>query len=483
MKNDSRTIKDKLGNSQRSRKKSVITRMDISEVVEKDVQRGVFFVSAAIANAPVHRQALKAVEAWATGRKAKIILLAMRAHSQAFENSDEPTYDSALNEYAAKSQLVQGYIFNQNLRAVDAQLNPQMLAPLTGMHRFGSGRSQISKTSVIIAHPKQDAAAIPTGNSSLPRMNFCTGAITLPDYRHNRIGLLGHENHVCGGLIVEIRNKEIFHVRQVQFDPDGSFIDCGVKYRAIGEPVQVRGTLILGDSHLGEHDEILGKLVKEQAAALNVKRVIWHDLWSAGSISPYERKSATKMALREYPFRTLPEELDYVREEFAKLRKLVPSDCKHVIVPSNHPEWVNRWIDEGQYAKEPQNLRVGCEMVLDRLDGKHLTQRRIDPDNQCEWPDRGTDIKIGGVQVNTHGDMSYNGMKASGATMEKVHGNVVYGHIHTPGIHGGAYAAGTMSKLRLAYNPGASSWLHANVFLYENGSRQLIINVGAHWRL
>ena len=56
------------------------------------------------------------------------------------------------------------------------------------------------------------------------------------------------------------------------------------------------------------------------------------------------------------------------------------------------------------------------------------------------------------------------------------------GHGHAPGIEGGAHRVGTSSLLKMDYNEGASSWMHAHDLIYANGKRSLVFIINGKWK-
>lgn len=450
--------------------------------LKSDMKDGVFFVTAAVAAAPVHKLALQAVNKYLTKRKGKLIVLGMRHHAKSFEKQI-PSYDPELNRLIKDGKVAKAWIFNDNLHAIDAQINPQAIQPLTGMSSLGVRRNG-SMRSVIIAHTKQDMQTIAVGRNKHPRIIKCTGAITLPNYQHNRIGILAKRQHVCGGLIIEVRNSKIFHPREVQFLDDGSFIDLAIRYYPDGSTERVKNcTMILGDIHLGEHSRHLEQILTEQYKQIQPTKIFYHDLVSGNSISHHMQDDIIARSTISYPFQNLTQELMHAQITFEKLRNLAPDRCKHYVVASNHLEFTSRWLKKGTFASDPQNFRLGCQMAILKLDGKSELQPYVDPDKKAIWLGRNEDVIIAGTQLAAHGDDGANGSKGSLQGFTQTYGRSITGHTHVAGIRGGAWSVATQSEKRLGYNNGPSAWVNANAVLYPCGSRQLLINIDLEWRL
>ena len=79
--------------------------------------------------------------------------------------------------------------------------------------------------------------------NKLPHAIMTPGAVTLPEYggdryMSERISYIAENDHICGGIIVEIANRKRFHFRQIQASKDGSFIDLGMEYDKFGNVIK-----------------------------------------------------------------------------------------------------------------------------------------------------------------------------------------------------------------------------------------------------
>lgn len=213
--------------TKKAKTKDFLTREDAEKAKKyKNHTSGRFFVTAAVAGAEVDLNFLKSVENFCEKNKAKLIVLLMREHQTPL-SKQEYIYAPEIFELYGRGLAVTEYVFNKNLRAMDAQLNPQQIMPLTGLNRYGiSGEG---KFSILVASTKQHMQVLPTGNESYPRIMHSTGVITVPNYLANRAGRMAEQDHTIGGLIVEI-SKDKFALRQVQSDNDGSFVSIGKRY-------------------------------------------------------------------------------------------------------------------------------------------------------------------------------------------------------------------------------------------------------------
>lgn len=495
------------------------TRESLGSIVKSnDHRNGVFFVTAASPTSYVDYSeeemdkamndedfeasnlfvpGFDAVKNYLNRRQGQLVILPMRAHVRALKCQPQH-YDPLLKPHMAS--FATEYTFNAHLKAIEAQINPQQINPLTGLKRFkakpgqffadldpsGELQGQVKrfKTSLLIAHAKQNMEVVPTGNSTHPRIIHSTGAITKPAYLRNRIGMIADQDHILGGLIIEI-DDDIFHVRQVRMDPrDGSFVDCGVRYFADGRAEPERAEAFkMGDIHPGFEDPVALNAWYEIWDAIKPKRIFLEDFFDGCSITHHlENKKLTQQQLPEH-FKSLEAELANARRVLAEVRSHAPSDAQFFLTASNHPEHVDRWLDEGRYVKDKVNYAIGHRMVVAALDGKVPLQEFLDPGKSMTWLDQNEDMFVEGVQMNSHGHLGVNGSKGGKAGQEMTYGDAATAHTHTPGIHHDLFTAGHSTTPRHGYNNGPTTWILGSIAIYRRGQKQLHMVIRGKWRL
>lgn len=432
----------------------------------------------------LHRGFWAAMQGWTTQTGGELVVLPMHAHMPALKGQPQH-YDPLLEQHRAL--FTTEFIFNEHLRALDVHLNPQQVAPLTGLHRLRGGRHELVlasdgrqtvrrfNLSLLVAHTKQDMEVIPTGNGTTPRMLHATGACTRPEYLKNRIGRLAHEGHVVGALVVEVDGDK-FWVRQVQAAEDGSFVDLGVRYRADGgtEPVRAEA-LRPGDVHAGRHSPEVLEAWTRLSDLVSPRRVFVEDVFDGGSISHHKQTKGLTTALDTPLFRDLETEMYVCAGVMDEIWSyMTPADAELVVVESNHHEHLARYLDEGRYIRDKPNYALAHRMVVELLDGVDPLRTRIDPAASYRWLGPNDDYFVEGVQMAAHGHLGANGAKGSPQGLERVHAVGMGGHTHTPGIRGGQYTCGHSSQARHGYNPGPSSWLNTAGLVWPGGGRQLV---------
>lgn len=459
-----------------------------------------FVITAAIAGKPTHMAFYNTLKDFCRQYGYKLLL--QPCHDVNSVSSDGGvTYDKALKN---ESFIFQDTSLNNNLYASNMRLLASQINPTTGAARLGQRNH-----SVILASPKQFLEFVSTQNdqTSYPHAIMTAGTLSLPDYESrthltDKRAYMAKHDHVLGALIVEIKDDDEFHFRQIQAEDDGSFIDLGKKYSIKNymydssngytgafEYEKVDTHLVLGDLHVGEHDPIAFKTTVRMFRELNVKDIFIHDLFNGKSISHYDRKVPGKMAQKYMRGEhSLEDEITNV----AKVLKFFLDQIHGTIyiVKSNHDEWLERYLMEGAYAKDPTNHRYAVELVPPLLDEKDPLRYAVDRSGLFEpkdlerivWLQRDESYQIGGVEMAAHGDLGSNGSRGSPGSLEKAYGQCVTGHTHSAHIMRGAWRVGTLTLKNLDYNRGPSNWTHSNCVIYDNGSRQMLNIINGNYR-
>jgi hypothetical protein len=454
--------------------------------------KGMFLVTAALPTDPtdgkltqkwyvgsnLHTKGLDTMLSFCKLNKAELIIHPLPAQVSALK--DQPYhYDPALKPYMRN--FATEYVFNQYLRSLDIGINPQQVNPITGLGRMRGDGDR--KTSLIVAHTKQNMELYPTGNNTLPRMIHTTGCITYPAYRNNRVGRIADEDHVIGGLVVIIKDSKFF-VHQIQIkSEDGSFNYMGTRYYPDGRAEEERAeALVLGDIHFGHHCSDAIAATYDMFDELAPKEVFLHDVFDGASINPHTWADLFERGTPPPHFSSLSNEIAMCRDNMLALYNELPDDCGMNIVASNHHDFNNRWLRKGQYMNDSVNYAIGHRMIVDKLDGKDPLQIRLDPDGLYNWLGTEDDVVIEGITTSSHGHLGPNGAKGQPHGLERSYDSAVFGHTHTPRIVHRCVWAGHLSKARHGYNSAASSWMQANVAIYKNGERSLLFIMDGVWR-
>jgi len=457
---------------------------ELAQVVKKFKR---FIVTTAVTSCRVDTSLLSSMENFCKKNDAAILVLMASdpAHTQEF-GRQYGSIDRLIVDSPHAFPVVRDTSINSNLYISTIKLSAKHIDPLTGLSRIGQRNG-----SFIYASPKQRMKAIPVSNIKLPHILMTTGAITRPDYStenymSERTAHIADHDHVMGAVIVEIADKDTYHFRQIQGDSSGSFIDLGVQYNADGSTeVAPPEAFVLGDWHAKETDPVARSCWEDVMRTLKPSILVLHDAFSGVSINHHEAHrnilKAQRAAANELDLKS---ELETLASDLNSLSELVD---EVVMVKSNHDEFIERYLQEGHYVKDPQNHKLSLILSLQMLEGNDPLKYGIEnsglTSKKIRWLKRDEDFKVARIQLGAHGDLGANGARGSLRSIEAAYGNSVTGHSHSPEILRGAWQVGTSSYLKLAYNRGPSSWMHTSCLVYANGSRQLINVINGSWKL
>jgi hypothetical protein len=157
-----------------------------------------------------------------------------------------------------------------------------------------------------------------------------------------------------------------------------------------------------------------------------------------------------------------------------------------VIVKSNHDEVIDRYLEEGRFVNDPENIDIALVMFAAKRDGRDPLKAGIDATyghvSGVSFLTRDDDYKVHGYQLANHGDLGANGARAGIRSLENACSKAIYGHSHSPQIMRDVFVVGTSTPLKLDYNRGASSWMNTHGLVHGNGQAQLINIFGGKYK-
>jgi hypothetical protein len=443
-----------------------------------------FVITTAVAGCKVHEGFYSSIKNYCAINNATLLVLVAADPASTSGAKSWGKIDAKLQDEAV---VIEDTKLNNNLFLSTIKLSAKHIDPITGLGRIGQRNGTF-----IYASPKQRLKAVAVGNNKLPHFMMTTGAITTANYNtesymSQRTAYIADNDHVMGALVIEVEDEEIFHFRQIQCDPHGSFPDLGVMYSEKSTKAFLPEAFILGDWHSGSTDPEARACWMEVCKELRPKSIFLHDLLDGRSISHHEEhdiilrsQHASKGHL------SLESELKLVAEDMESLLEVVDN---LVVVKSNHDIFLERYLREGKYVKDPTNHKLSLQLALKLLDKQDPLKVGVDMfmDEQSaakvNWLSMDEDYKIAGVQLGAHGHAGANGSRGSLQNLEESYGRCIVGHSHTPQILRGAWQVGTSSFLKMSYVKGASSWVHTSCLIYANGARQMINCIDGKWRL
>lgn len=368
---------------------------------------------------------------------------------------------------------------NKNLCLSAIKVSAKQINSLTGLDRLATSRN----ASIIIASPKVFLKYVPNMHYDIPHAIMSTGAITnnnydTEKYMSKKVSVLAENDHTFGAVLVEVEDENIFHFRHVQASPYNSLTDMGVDYLPDGSVKNMESTvMVVGDSHVGYHDEELYWTTLKTAKDIGVSSVVLHDIFNGTSITHHDKgKGITRAIKAEENKLSLDLELKAVKNY---LNNIENHDMDIYIVESNHDQHLNRYLEEGRYVSDPINYKTSLKLALAVFEKKNPLQHAIEDlldfrSDRIHWLKEDESFNVYGVELGVHGSKGANGSRGSLQAFERGLGNCVTAHSHTACIIRNAFSVGTMSKMDMDYNKGLSNWTRTCCLVYNNGTKQLI---------
>lgn len=415
---------------------------------------------------------MRALEQYAKHNEAEILILPTNGANTGIKTMEE----EQLHPYFTDNfQIVsEDTILNNNLEIRHFPVKAQQMDPTTSWDRFVG-----YDTSAIMPSPKQRMRVVANSNTNTPKVLMSTGACTVPNYRDNNWGVKAQLDHQYGAIVVDIEDDELFHYRQLRANVNGAFYDLGLRYSGTGKPKRERvEALVMGDYHCAQIDPEVLATTKELIKEVNPKHLILHDFFDGFSINHHKEH---KLVERATTARNLTEELYQAGSHLQALKEQFPK-TKIVVVKSNHDEVIDRYLEEGRFVKDPENLSIATDLLRAKLDGKDPLEYGVNhvygKIHGVKWLSRDDDFKIRGWQLANHGDLGANGSRGSIRGLEQACGRAIYGHAHTPQIYRNVFQVGVSTPVngpdKPNYARGPSSWMNTHALLSPNGQPQLV---------
>jgi len=423
-----------------------------------------YVITGAQRGARVNSDFLASLETYARVNNAELIILPIKGRTV-----DDTQLDESLVDYKT---IDKNYQLNSKIRVSNYEILPQMIDPITGLGRFTQ-----SDVSTIFAAPKLRMKVIPNSNIRLPKVLMTTGAVTMPNYRNNRIGRIAEQDHTYGAIVVELQGKTNYHYRQINALKNGIFYDLGMKYQGDNNPlVRQPEAMVLGDWHYGDTNKKVRAETFRMIEQYKPKRIFIHDFFNGYSINHHEKNQVATQA-RNSNMLSLEDELYKGFKELEKICQIA-GNSEVVIVKSNHDEWLEQYIQKGDWLKEPQNSLIASKLFQYTVIQKDPLEVGYSmfgylPEN-LKFLGIDDDYKVRGWQLGSHGHIGAHGARGSVRSIEYSQGKSISGHTHTPQIFRNVWQVGTSTNLKLNYNRGYSGWMNTHAMLYDNGKSQLI---------
>jgi len=347
--------------------------------------------------------------------------------------------------------------------ASDVKIQPTASTPLSGLN------SLTGLESCIIGHPRVHLKSLPVLDGYPHKLMLTTGSVSLENYTDTKAGKKGEFHHTLGFAIVEL-DGDIFHIRQVTADNDGSFYD--LCFLVDNSEVSIHSgaeSVVFGDLHLGETSKEALDASFDMCKIVNCKDIILHDAFNGHSISHHEKRNPFILMQREIDgSNSLKSELSNLSDFFFEM-----SDYNFTLVRSNHDEWLDRWLKESDWRREGNRdmyLKL-ANMMSEKPNNNGALSLYLESAGvtNAHCLNINDSFVIGDFELAIHGHVGTNGSRGGIIQFKNMNTKTISGHSHSPAREDGAMVVGTLTHLRVAYNSGASSWMNSNAIIYPNG--------------
>ena len=454
--------------------------------------KSTFIITAAQNATPVHQGFLKACEALCNERNGEILAIPLRYKNPTSRWTASQANEEVWADALAPHMCNQRKRLNANLIVLgDIKTQPTAVNPLTGYEALTHGESGI------LGHTKLALKTIATPQSKFPKIMTTTGAMTIPNYTDSRAGKIGEFHHTLGAALVEISGKK-FHLRQLSADKEGTFTDLDQTYSEFGRTKAEKPlALVMGDTHVDFIDPAVERSTFGKGGlvdTLQPAHLVWHDLLDGYAINPHHNGNPFAAIAKVQNNRNDAKEELMRALEF--IHKRTPDGVTSVVVPSNHEDFLSRWIINQDWRNNPANAEFYLETALAMVRGTQFGGAGTTyPSPFIYWGrkelayssvlflERDESFAVAGVELGMHGDQGPNGARGSIKNLRRIGIRSIIGHSHSPGIDEGCYQTGTSTRLKLEYNGGPSGWLNTHCILYANGKRTLVNIIDGEYRL
>ena len=428
-----------------------------------------FIITWAQAETSLHEDLLTNIEAYAKFIDADIHVIAGRyknpnsleaSNRQIKKDKNKIYWDKRVIPYLdANRQKLHDYLCVLS----DIKVQPTASLPLSGFN------SLTALESCIIGHPRVHLKSLPVLDDYPNKLLLTTGAVTLPNYTDTKLGAQSKFHHTFGFIVVEL-DDDVFHARQVQSDEDGNFYDLDLKIKdGICKKIKCNyPAIVFGDLHYGSHDQVSLNKSLEIAKKFNCEIIVLHDIFDGKSINHHELNNPfAQLRNEETGDNNLENEISNV-VDFLNSNK----NFNFLVISSNHDNFIDRWLQSNDWRK---NYNRKAFLKYANIVANNLAPDGIIPyilaENTSNTKCLGLNnsYRLLGWELSQHGHLGVNGSRGSVNQFKTLNTKTITAHSHTPERIDGSVSVGTLTKKRLNYNNGASSWLHSNVLMYPNG--------------
>lgn len=433
-----------------------------------------FYIITSAQNAtPVHKQLLENIKEYAIFLDAAIHVIPYRYKNptSVHTDMDNDYWDLSVVEFLDMNR----HSIHKNLQLLsDVKIQPTASNPLQGLQGLTGHQS------CIVGHPKMQLQSKPTLESYHDKIMCTTGACTIENYTDSKAGKRGEFHHIFGFVIVEVRDNDIFYMRQVCANEDGNFIDINNKVEngAVSKIATCKGWR-LGDIHvrsvdhgkIAENMRVMSKLVPE--------KIVLDDIFDGETVNPHTKDDhVLRVKMAKNGQDSIQDEIDEMilwLQEFSSNF----SNSEIVITKSNHDVFADRFANYANWKKDYHNAETILDLQRIAIDDR-CTNGIIPfiismnmPHIRCLGYNES--YVIGNTECSQHGQFGANGSRGSAEQFRNMSMKMCTAHSHSISRLDGLITVGTSTKKRLSYTNGASGWIHADVIFDKYDKSQQLI--------
>lgn len=364
---------------------------------------------------------------------------------------------------------------HKNLQLLsDVKIQPTATNPLQGLQGFTGSQS------CIVGHPKMQLKSVPTLEGYHNKIMCTTGACTLENYTDSKAGKRGEFHHIYGFVIVEIRDEEIFYIRQVSAKDDGNFIDLNlmVVNGNVSKIDTCKGWR-LGDIHVRNVDS---RKIEENISVMTKlfpEKIVLDDIFDGETVNPHTKDDhVAKVKMVESNKHVIEDEISEMIEWLADFKSHFPNS-EIVITKANHDVFADRFMNYANWKKDYVNAKTILKLQAMSLESDcrngiipYLINKTFHDIICLDYNDS---YVIGNTECSQHGQFGSNGSRGSAEQFRNLSMKMCTAHSHSICRMDGLITVGTSTKRRLSYTHGASGWIHADVIFDNFDKAQQII--------
>lgn len=456
------------------------------EARKRKVSDSKYYIITSAQNAtPVHKPFFTNIEAYAKFLGADIHALIYRYKNPTsiFADKEEDWWATELSPYVSSARLA----LNRGLTLIgDLKIQPTATDPLSGLEGLTGDSTSI------IGHPRVHLKTLPVLDGHKHKFMLTTGACTILNYTDSKAGKKGEFHHTFGFVIVEIKDKDTYYVRQVTASPDGSFYDLMNKVDGgVVSKIDNVEAYVMGDLHSSEKDEPLFESTLKYLDKLKPKNLMLHDIFSGKSISHHERKDPIKQ------YQKLQSGAAYLEKEIEVTLKDIETLLPYnpIVVRSNHDLWLDRWIVDQDWKKELHNSPQYLKYALVLLENKaedglfpYIVNERFGDNVKCLKLN--DSFKVCGWELSNHGHMGSNGSRGSIEQFRKFNTKMITADSHCLPLEyqvqfkdrgWGEIKTVKEGDIILSYNPatGENEWNEVQAY-FERDYKGLMLQIAGN---